>query len=233
MDITMDITQLKEKLSEIHQRGYIVSLRGGPTGVGKTMETLLGIKENNFKSPDLGKVELKCKRIQSTSRVTMFTSDEDVWKIEQVELIKQYGKEDENGRWGLYTTAKNKPNNRGFFVKVDEDAVRFCNIDGHIAVEWQLEELIEEVKEKLSNVLLVEADRCWNPEGKEEFWYKEAHLLTGIIMEKFIEYIKNGTIVIDLRMHIKKSGSVRNHGTGFRLYRRYWDSCYNNTERLL
>ena len=148
-------------------------------------------------------------------------------------MIKQYGKENEKGRWGLYTTAKNKPNNRGFFVKVDQDAVRLCNIDGHIAVEWQLEELIEEVKEKLSNVLLVEADRCWNPEGKEEFWYKEAYLLTGIIMEKFIEYIKNGTIVIDLRMYIKKSGSVRNHGTGFRLHRRYWDSCYNNTERLL
>ena len=91
MDITVDITQLNEQLSEIHQRGYILSLRGGPTGVGKTMETLLGVKENNLKSPDLGKIELKCKRIKSTSRVTMFTSDEGVWKIEKKKLIKKYG----------------------------------------------------------------------------------------------------------------------------------------------
>lgn len=232
----MDTTQLKEKLkdqlSEIHQRGYIVSLRGGPTGIGKTLETLLGVKENNLKSPDLGNIELKCKRIKSTSRVTMFTSDKGVWKIEQKELIKQYGKENEKGRWGLYTTAKNQPNNRGFFVKVDQDAIRVCNIDGHIAVEWQLEDLIEYLNEKLLNVLLVHAE-SYKSGGQEEFWYKEAYLLTGLILERFFELIEDGAIVIDLRMHIKESGSVRNHGTGFRLHRRYWDSCYNNTERLL
>ena len=237
MDITMDMTQLKEKLkdqlSEIHQRGYIVSLRGGPTGVGKTMETLLGVKENNLRTPDLGNIEVKCKRIKSRSRVTMFTSDEGVWKIEQKELIKKYGY-CKNEQWRLYNTAKkSKPNSRGFFVKVDQDAVRFCNIDGLRAIEWQLEVLIEELKEKLSNALLVHADHRRNSEGKEEFWYNEAYLLTGIIVEKFIEYMKNGTIVIDLRMHIKKNGVFRGHGTGFRLYRRYWDSCFNNTEQLL
>lgn len=81
-------------------------------------------------------------------------------------------------------------------------------------------------------MLLVEAESR-NSDANEEFLYKEAHLLTGIIVEKFLEYIKNGTIVVDLRMHINKNGVVRNHGTAFRLHRRYWDSCFNNTERLL
>ena len=106
----MNIDQLKDKLSEIYQAGYIVSLRKGPTGVGKTLETLLGVKENNLRSPDLGNIELKCRRIKSNSRMAMFTFNGGVWNIEQEELIKKYGY-CKNGQWRLYTTAKNKLNN--------------------------------------------------------------------------------------------------------------------------
>ena len=249
----MDIPELKEKLSDINRMGYIVSLRKGNTGIGYTLETLLGVVENNLRSPDLGNIELKetllgvaednvrysdlrnielkSRRIKSTSLLTMFTFNDSIWKIEQEALIKQYGYY-KNGRWALYTTAKNKPNNRGFYVKVEQDYVRLYHIDGLCAIEWQLEPLIDDLKKKFSNVLLVEAESRKSGEN-EEFWYKEAHLLTGVIVEKFLEYIKNGTIAVDLRMHINKNGGVRNHGTGFRLHRRYLDSCFNNTERLL
>jgi len=249
----MDIPQLKETLSDINRRGYIVSLRKGNTGIGYTLETLLGVAENNMRSPDLGNIELKetslgvaennmrspdlgnielkSRRIKSTSLLTMFTFNYSIWKIEQEELIKQYGYY-KDGRWALYTTVKNKPNNRGFFIKVEQDYVRLYHEDGLCAIEWQLEGLINDLKNKFSNVLLVEAESR-KSEGQEEFWYKEAYLLTGIIVEKFLEYIKNGTIAIDLRMHINKNGGVRNHGTGFRLHRRYLNSCFNNTERLL
>lgn len=227
----MDITQLKDKLSEIHRKGYIVSLRRGNTGIGYTLETLLGVAENNLRSPDLGNIELKSRRIKSTSRLTMFTFNDSIWKIEQEELIKQYGYY-RDGRWALYNTAKSKPNSRGFYVKVERDYVRLYHIDGLCAIEWQLDSLIDDLKKKLSNLLLVEAERRKSG-GQEEFWYKEAYLLTGIIVEKFLEYIQNGTIVVDLRMHIAKNGVVRNHGTAFRLHRRYWDSCFNNTEKLL
>ena len=54
----MNIPQLKETLSDINRRGYIVSLRKGNTGIGYTLETLLGVAENNLRSPDLG-IELK------------------------------------------------------------------------------------------------------------------------------------------------------------------------------
>ena len=249
----MDIPELKEKLSDINRMGYIVSLRKGNTGIGYTLETLLGVVENNLRSPDLGtiepketslgvaednvrysdlrNIELKSRRIKSTSLLTMFTFNDSIWKIEQEELIRQYGYY-RNGRWALYTTAKNKPNNRGFYVKVEQDTVRLYHEDGLCAIEWQLEPLINDLKNKFSNVLLVEAESRKSGEN-EEFWYKEAHLLTGIIVEKFLEYIKNGTIAVDLRMHINKNGGVRNHGTGFRLHRRYLDSCFYKTERLL
>ena len=227
----MDITQLKEKLSDINRRGYVVSKRKGNTGIGYTLENLLGVEENNLRTPDLGNIELKSRRIKSTSLLTMFTFNYSIWKIEQEELIKQYGYY-KDGRWALYTTVKNKPNNRGFYIKIEQDYVRLYHEDGLCAIEWQLEGLIDDLKNKLSNVLLVEADSR-KVEENEEFWYKEAHLLTGIIVEKFLEYIKNGTIAVDLRMHINKNGVVRNHGTGFRLHRRYLEPCFYNTERLL
>ena len=203
----MNIPQLKETLSDINRKGYVVSLRKGNTGIGYTLETLLGVAENNLRSPDLenielrnpslgvaaenlrysdsGNIELKSRRINSTSLLTMFTFNYSIWKIEQEELIQQYGYY-KDGRWALYTTVKNKPNNRGFFIKVEQDYVRLYHEDGLCAIEWQLEGLIDDLKNKFSNVLLVEAESRKSG-GQEEFWYKEAHLLTGIIVEKFLE----------------------------------------------
>ena len=175
----MDIIQLKETLSDINRRGYIVSLRKGNTGIGYTLETLLGVAENNLRSPDLenielretslgvaednlrysdsGNIELKSRRIKSPSLLTMFTFNYSIWKIEQEALIKQYGYY-KDGRWALYTTVKNKPNKRGFYVKIEQDYVRLYHIDGLCAIEWELEGLIDDLKNKFSNVLLVEAD---------------------------------------------------------------------------
>ena len=175
----MDIPQLKETLSDINRRGYIVSLRKGNTGIGYTLETLLGVAENNLRSPDLenielretslgvaeenlrysdsGNIELKSRRIKSPSLLTMFTFNYSIWKIEQAELIREYGYY-KDGRWALYTTAKSKPNKRGFYVKVEQDHVRLYHIDGLCAIEWQLDPLIDDLKNKFSNVLLVEAE---------------------------------------------------------------------------
>lgn len=69
----MDIVQLKDRLSEIKQMGFVVSLRRSNTGIGYTLETLLGLEENNLKTPDFGDIELKSQRNGVSNRVTMFT----------------------------------------------------------------------------------------------------------------------------------------------------------------
>lgn len=229
----MEITQLKEKLSEIHQRGYIVSSKGGDRGVGNMLETLLGVEENNLKTPDLGNIEVKGRRNGTNNRATMFTFNKAVWKIHPKELIETCGYEDPKGRLALKCTANSKPNNQGFYLKVEQDCFRLYHEDGHLAAEWRSEQLIGRFKEKMQNVLLVNADRRWNSERKEEFWYKEAYLLTDPDVTKFLELIKKDIIIIDLRMHLEENGSVRNRGTAFRFYPRYWDSCFNNREQLL
>ena len=98
----MDISELKDKLSEINQMGYVVSKRKGNTGIGYTLETLLGLKENNLKTPDFENIELKSQRKGVSNRVTMFTFNRGVWKIKQRELIEKYGYVDTNDRPSLY-----------------------------------------------------------------------------------------------------------------------------------
>ena len=227
----MDITQLKEKLSDINRRGYVVSKRKSDTGVGKTLEDLLGVEENNLQAPDLGNIEVKGRRIGTNSLATIFTRN--AWIIHPKELIERYGYKNGKGRRALKSTVKSQPNKRGFCVKVEQDAVRVYHEDGSIAAEWQSELLIAIMKAKMPNVLLGYADHRFNSEGKEEFWYKKADLLTGLNVDKFYELIKKGIIAIDFRIHIKEDGGVRDRGTGFRFYPRYWYSCFNNSEKLL
>lgn len=70
------ITTLDDFIREykrIINMGWIKAHRSGPTGIGKTLEDLLGIKENNLDMPDFGEYELKSCRIDSNSMLTMFT----------------------------------------------------------------------------------------------------------------------------------------------------------------
>ena len=59
--------------TKIKEMGWIKTHRSGPTGIGKTLEDLLGIPENNLDEPDFGEYELKSCRINSQSMLTMFT----------------------------------------------------------------------------------------------------------------------------------------------------------------
>ena len=40
-------------LQELKNRGFVKSLRKGPTGIGLTFETLMGVEENNLALPDI------------------------------------------------------------------------------------------------------------------------------------------------------------------------------------
>ena len=229
----MDIIEIKEKLSEINQRGYIPSLRGGNTGVGYTLETLLGLKENNFTTPDFGDVELKSQRSGVSTPVTMFTLDSKVWKITRKELIGRYGYIDDKGRLSLFCTVKSKPNNQGLFVKVEQDAIRLYHEDGSFVAEWIGERLINAFTKKMPALAIVNVDTQTNSDGKEEFWYREAYLLSDPNESKFLDFIKENVIVIDIRMRLKENNGVRDRGTAFRTDEKSLNLCFGRREKLI
>jgi len=64
--------QFIQELKSIRDRGWIKNARpGNQGGVGNTLEDLLGIKENNLPIPNAGEWELKTKRRDSSSLLTL------------------------------------------------------------------------------------------------------------------------------------------------------------------
>ncbi|OGY92789.1 MAG: hypothetical protein A3H70_00375 [Candidatus Komeilibacteria bacterium RIFCSPLOWO2_02_FULL_48_11] len=141
----MDLKILQKKLEEIKKMGFVETHRSGNTGIGKTLEDLLKIKENNIPLPDIGEVaELKSYRKSAQSMMTLFT----------------------------------------------------------------LEPL---------------------PQGGD----RDRTLLDGFDFDAFKKRVKNDDIVADLRMYYRPDGSVRNHGTGFRVKMKKLDDCFATRLRLI
>jgi len=229
----MDIEELKTKLKEIKKKGWIESKRKGNTGIGYTSEELLGIKENNLKTPDFGDVELKTQRKDVSNRVTMFTFNKAVWKIRQKEVIRKYGYTDTSGRLSLYCTVNTKPNSQGLYLKVEEDVLGLYHVDETQIAVWKIEDLVKTFKEKMPALIVIFADSRINSEEKEEFWFNESYFLKEPDMDNFVDLIRKDIIVVDLRMHIKKNGAVRNHGTAFRIDEKFLYLCFAEKERLI
>lgn len=69
----MDYPEFQLRIAQIKGAGYVESHRKGDTGIGKTLEDLLGITENNIAGPDFATYELKSARKDSVSMLTLFT----------------------------------------------------------------------------------------------------------------------------------------------------------------
>lgn len=77
MEDNYSFEKFVEKLIAIKNIGWIKTHRCGRTGIGKTLEDLLGIKENNIQSPDYGEYELKSARKNSNSMLILITKSPD------------------------------------------------------------------------------------------------------------------------------------------------------------
>ncbi|MBF0568731.1 MAG: hypothetical protein HQK95_07660 [Nitrospirae bacterium] len=158
----MTYIEIIKRLKGLKDQGYISSLRRGPTGIGYTLETMLGLGETNISVPDIGgRVELKASRRSSSSLITLFTFNRAVWQLPQKEVIESYGYIDENGRKSLYCTVWSKTqNSQGLSIKVDRDNHRLNLIHGRkdVLASWDIYVLVSKLISKLGKVLFVIAD---------------------------------------------------------------------------
>ena len=67
--IAMNYNEFVQRMKQIKEMGFVESNRSGDTGIGKTLEDLLGIAENNIAGPDFDIYELKSGRKDSSSTV--------------------------------------------------------------------------------------------------------------------------------------------------------------------
>ena len=226
----MNLDEFKVKFEEIKSRGFIKTTRNGPTGVGHTFETVLGYTEDNIALPDLGEVELKARRINSHSMVTLFTHDRKAWVTQPLQAIRKYGTPDENGRLGMYFTMSRNPNNSGVYLDISDDKATVKSTDGTEIASWSLDALANKFCTKIPGLVLVNAESKFE-NGVEHFHYVNAQVLRGTSPYIIRQNIENGNIMIDLRLH-DKGTSARNHGTGFRILEDRLPLLFSSSEKL-
>jgi hypothetical protein len=211
----MDLETFVSRFFELRMRGFVPSQRGGNTGVGHTLESELGLAENNIALPDMDVAELKGHRKGSSSLITLFTLDRGNWKIKQMQAIHDYGLIDADGRPNLYMTLGVGSGDGPLSVSIDEECATVSHTSGTVVAQWQHSQLAKRFEEKFPAMMLVSAT-TEERDGSEWFHYERAQLLQGTSGARFREGLSQGWIKIDLRLH-DKNGKVRNHGTAFRI----------------
>jgi hypothetical protein len=215
---------LPNELAKLKAKGWIESHRKGDTGIGKTIEDCLGIKENNSGEPDCLyrglEVELKARRADTKSMITLF------------ELMKKYGYRNGKNRLALkITLTPSSFTPQGLKIEVEKSTGSIAIVDKNGYKPWIWTR--SDFHLKLNNLCIVYA-HSKKDNGKEYFKIRNAVLATGLNDEKFFDLIAKGNVKIDLRMHQKPTGGSRNRGTGFRLAN-YSEllNCYEKVEGIL
>ena len=226
----MQLSVFKKRFVALRKRGFVRSRRSGPTGVGHTLEAELEMTENNIALPDLPFAELKAHRVNSSSMITLFTFNRKVWKVNQLQAIRKYGTEDENGRLGLYFTMSSSPNSSGLFVRFETNSIDLRHIDGTLIASWGINDLANRFAQKLPAIVFVTAE-VEERNGIEYFHYTRAQLLSGVSEVTLAQQFRAGNILLDLRLH-DKGTSARNHGTGFRAFERSLPLVFTHCEEL-
>lgn len=233
----MDIKTLKEKLRQIKKIGFVKTHRRGDTGIGKTLEDLLGIKENNIPLPDIGEVaELKSYRKNTKSMMTLFTLEPLPKGGDRDRLLLDnfgYSKRDNQRSKELHSTLSCKRyNNQNLKLSVEKDKIRVKGKGKRLNIFWDMESLRNKFDEKLPALVYVLADtKIVN--GVEYFHFNEAYLLEDFDFELFKKRVRADDIVVDFRMYYRPNGSVRNHGTAFRVKINKLDDCFSKKTKLI
>lgn len=246
--ITLD--DFKKRFKEIKNMGWIKTHRSGNTGIGKTLEDLLGITENNIQGPDFGNYELKSGRINSNSMLTLITKSPEPPKSNQ-KLVQKFGYYSKDARDKdkkvLHTTLKAGVDTpiydtgntlRPDYIEAFEtehgplQALTLISNYGIEEIYWPIETFKTLINKKLGKEFVYVKAESRGKGVNEEFLYKEAYLLSGIDSENIIELIKRGIMYIDIRIGQYADGTCHDHGTGFRIKEADQHYLYTNKIRL-
>jgi hypothetical protein len=253
----MNYDEFLGKIKEIKKMGYVRSHRKGDTGIGKTLEDLLGITENNIAGPDFSIYELKSGRKDSSSMLTLFTKTpmpkgaikrllevfgykqrKKTYDISQKKLASYLGIENKGSEEPsieekeLHVTVDAiRKNSVGLILKIADDRVHIAN-DKNAEAYYKRSVLEKAFRKKYSKLIYVLASR--KKEDNEEFlWFDEAYLLEGFSFTRFSELVEKGIIKLDLRVGHYPDGRTHDHGTGFRVLPKYLPQCFEKIEKIL
>ena len=239
----IDSDKIKTEFKRIQSLGFLKSNRVHNTGIGKTFEDYLGVRENNSKDPDFEGFEVKSQREMATSYITLFTKNPTHPRGANRILKDTYGKTDAHFpevkvlHTSIFGDRFNGYNGQfGFRMKVDETAQKLLLEIKDLATDALFENNIywdfDKIQgKKLKNTFVVWADT--KTEGSDEYFhFTRANIYYDFSFDKLIEGIKNGYVMFDIRIGSYKTGKMKgkphDHGSGFRVKRDYLKTLFDH-----
>jgi len=232
------IEELLQIITDYKTQGYIPTHRPGPTGIGKTLEDILGIIENNIDISNTTFAEIKSARKHTQSMLTLFTKAPSPPKANSI-LLDRFGyvTPKSNGEKVLHTTTWATGYNTlrgkvGFKVLVLPNKVSLISSTNEELGYWDEETLRNSFEKKLHHVLYILADHTGK--GKtEQFWFNEVWMLTGFNYDGFKAAVSAGVVCVDVRIGQYPNGKPHDHGTGFRVFPDNLKLCFSDRKQLL
>jgi len=231
------LSKIIKQLEEIKKRGFVKTHRSHDTGIGKTLEDILEIKENNLLLPDIGEVELKAKRVDSGSMLTVATKSPEPRGANRL-LFEKYKYLDKEGCFCLHSTVYGSRKNPQSFRVVFGDNKLVLKNRFNINAYWPISVFNDVLKAKSDKVIFVLANTKGKRKTKaEQFHFIEAYLLSGLNINKFRSAIETNKLKIDIRIGVYRSGKDKgkyhDHGTGFRINKRDFLHLFDKFDQLI
>ncbi len=143
-------------MQDIQTEGWVPNARpGNDGGVGNTLEDLLGVKENNLRIPDYGKYELKARRRETSSLVTLFHCEPtSPRRVVSLKLLPFWGWKHQTIVGALsfrQTISSTRYTDRGFNVVVDRP-------NSEVRIDFNINMIDARHSEWLSQILSIPPD---------------------------------------------------------------------------
>src|SRR3990167_3533405 len=177
----MNSATLKKELQRVKKLGFMPTHRVGDTGIGKTLEDLLHIKENNIPLHDIaGIAELKAYRRSAKSMLTLFTLEPLPSGGDRDRILLDgfgYSKRDNQRSKELHSTLSCKRYNaQNLRLLVEKNKIRVKGKNRRLNIYWDMGSVEKKFNAKLPALIYVLADsKIIN--GSEYFHFNEAYLL--------------------------------------------------------
>ena len=228
------VQELIDRFDLLSAEGFVPSLRpGGNRGVGNTFEIRMGGSENNRAQADVLGVELKSMMRRDFETGAFGDADlflkEPIWVdgiSKGAERVRAYGYVDDDGRVALYSGVKAKPNGHGLSLHVNrvESRLELLRLGAFVGY-WSFDSLQTPLNDKLTETLYGLADAKMIA-STEHYFYHTLIYCSQPSMEGFLELVAVGAVSLQIRMHVRDTGVLRNHGSQFRVSTNRWSGLF-------
>ncbi len=239
-----NIQSLISKFKLIKEMGYVESVNNNSSGIGLTLEKLLGKKVDNFPLPDYKNIELKAKLAYSKTPISLFRLTpfgKDFYELKRI--VKKYGyytKSSGNQKYlngSVYANIKNKIGSYYYLLNINKEKhilelyiynSKMELIDS--CTYWTFDNLEEALYRKLK-ILAFVTTYSTTKKNKRYYKYYKITIYKLKTFNDFLNAIENGKISVCFSVDIYKNGEKKGlqhyHGVCFRIYEKDLLAIFN------